>query len=184
MDSLWIYVLWGFGAYLLGSISFGDVVARIIGVQIRDMGTGNPGAANMFREVGPRYGALVLALDLAKGLAVTLPAFLLDLPWAALAGVSGALAGHFAPVFWRFRGGTGMAAAMGMAFGLVPAGALIAAPVALITLRLSKNSGVSGALFFLLAVAAGWLIHREPAYPAIVLASAAAVLIKSRIQYR
>ena len=185
MDTAWVYVLWGCAAYLLGSVSFGDVVARLANFPIRETGTGNPGAANIFREMGPKYAAAVLALDIAKGAAATLPALLLDLPvWAGIAGTAGVLAGHFLPVFWGFRGGTGMVVAIGAGFGLIPLGALIAAPAALVLLRLSKDAGYSGLLFFVLAAPAGWWLHDNPTGAVITLAGAGAVLIKSRIQYR
>ena len=181
MDTPWVYVLWGCAAYLLGSVSFGDIVARLARFPIRDTGTGNPGAANIYREMGPRYAAAVMVLDLAKGLAATLPAFLLDLPvWAGIAGTAGVLAGHFLPVFWGFRGGTGMVVAMGAGVGLIPFGALAAAPVTLIFLKLSKNAGYSGLLFFIAAVPAGWWLHDDPAGAIITLAGAGAVLLKSR----
>ena len=185
MDTPWVYVLWGCAAYLLGSVSFGDIVARLAKFPIRDTGTGNPGAANIFREMGPKYAAAVMALDLAKGLAATLPAFLLDLPvWAGIAGTAGVLAGHFLPVFWGFRGGTGMVVAIGAGVGLIPLGALAATPITLIFLKLSKNAGYSGLLFFVAAVPAGWWLHDDPAGAIITLAGAGAVLVKSRIQYR
>ena len=185
MDTPLVYVLWGCAAYLLGSVSFGDIVARLARFPIRETGTGNPGAANIFREMGPKYAAAVMALDLAKGLAATLPAFLLDLPvWAGIAGTVGVLAGHFFPVFWGFRGGTGMVVAMGAGVGLIPLGALVAAPITLIFLKLSKNAGYSGLLFFVAAVPAGWWLHDNPAGAIITLAGAGAVLVKSRIQYR
>ena len=149
MDTPWAYVLWGCASYLLGSVSFGDIVTRVARFPIRELGTGNPGTANIFREVGARYSAVVLALDLAKGMVATLPALLLDLPvWVGLAGTTGVLVGHFLPVFWGFRGGTGMVVAMGTTLGLVPLGGLIATPLALVALRLSKNAGYSGAVFF------------------------------------
>ena len=185
MDTPLVYVLWGCAAYLLGSVSFGDIVARLARFPIRETGTGNPGAANIFREMGPKYAAAVMALDLAKGLAATLPAFLLDLPvWAGVAGIAGVLAGHFLPVFWGFRGGTGMVVAIGAGAGLIPLGALVAAPITLIFLKLSKNAGYSGLLFFVAAVPAGWWLHDNPAGAIITLAEAGAVLVKSRIQYR
>ena len=185
MDTLLVYVLWGCAAYLLGSVSFGDIVARLARFPIRDTGTGNPGAANIFREMGARYGAAVMVLDLAKGIVATLPAFLLDMPvWAGVAGTSGVLAGHFLPVFWGFRGGTGMVVAMGAGVGLIPFGALVAAPVTLVFLKFSKNAGYSGLLFFVAAVPAGWWLHDDPAGAIITLAGAGAVLVKSRIQYR
>ena len=185
MTSLWVYVLWACGAYLLGSVSVGDIVARLTRTPIRDIGTGNPGAANIYREMGPRYAVVVFALDLAKGIAVTLPAFLLGLPaWAGLAGAAGVLAGHFFPVFWGFRGGTGMVVAMGVAFGMLPAGALIATVPALLLLRLLKNTGYTGAVFFALALSVGWLVHQDPYNMAVVVAAAAAVIGKSKVQYR
>ena len=185
MDTPWVYVLWSCAAYLLGSVSFGDIVARLANFPIRDTGTGNPGAANIFREMGPRYAAAVMALDLAKGMAATLPAFLLDLPvWAAIAGTAGVLAGHFLPVFWGFRGGTGMVVAIGAGAGMIPLGAITAAPVALVFLKLSKNAGYSGLAFFVVAAPVGWWLHDNPAGAIITLAGAGGVLIKSRIQYR
>ena len=184
MTSLWVYVLWACGAYLLGSVSVGDIVARLTRTPIRDIGTGNPGAANVFREMGMKYAVLVFALDLAKGVAATLPVFLLDLPiWAGLAGTAGVLLGHFLPIFWGFRGGTGMVVAMGVAFGLLPAGALIATVPALVLLRLWKNAGYTGAVFFALALPVGWLVHQDPYSVAIVVAAAAAVMGKSKVQY-
>ena len=185
MDTPLVYVLWGCAAYLLGSVSFGDIVARLAKFPIRDTGTGNPGAANIFREMGARYAAVVMVLDLAKGLVATLPALLLDLPiWTGMAGTAGVLAGHFLPVFWGFRGGTGMVVAMGAGVGLIPFGALVATPVALVFLKFSKNAGYSGLLFFIAAVPAGWWLHDNPAGAIVTLAGAGAVLVKSRIQYR
>ena len=185
MDTPWAYVLWGCASYLLGSVSFGDIVTRLARFPIRELGTGNPGTANIFREVGARYSAVVLTLDLAKGMVATLPVLLLDLPVrVGLAGTAGVLVGHFLPVFWGFRGGTGMVVAMGTTLGLVPLGALIATPLALVALRLSKNAGYSGAVFFITAGPAAWLAHGDPVRAAVVLAGAAAVLVKSLVQYR
>ncbi len=185
MDAPWVYVLWGCAAYLLGSVSFGDIVARLAKFPIRETGTGNPGAANIFREIGPKYAAAVMALDLGKGMAATLPALLLDMSvWAGVAGTAGVLAGHFLPVFWGFRGGTGMVVAMGAGVGLIPLGVLIAAPIALVMVKLTKNAGYSGLLFFLVAAPAGWWFHDDAAGVIVTLAGAGAVLVKSRIQYR
>ena len=184
MDAAWIYVAWGCAAYLLGSVSFGDVVARLGGVRIRDMGTGNPGTANVFRELGPRHSAAVFALDLVKGAAATVPAFVLDLSvWAGLAGTVGVMAGHFLPVFWRFRGGTGLVVAMGAALGLVPLGAVIAAPLSAIVFLVSRDAGFFGAAFMAAAAVAGWLAHDDPAAAAIVFVAGVAVFVKSRVQY-
>lgn len=185
MSDLWLYALWGCAAYLLGSVSFGDIVARIAGFPIREAGTGNPGVANTFREMGTHYSAIVLALDLAKGIVAMLPALLLDLPiWAGVVGAAGVLLGHFLPVFWGFRGGTGMVVAMGVSFGLTPLGALVAVPVALIALLLTKNAAFTGVAYFFSTALAGWWLLGDLAIPAMVLAAAGTVLVKSWTQYR
>ena len=72
----WPYLLWAVAAYLLGSVSLGDMVARVAGFPIRNVGTGNPGTANVFREMGARYATLVLVLDILKGSAAMLPVHL------------------------------------------------------------------------------------------------------------
>ena len=184
MNDIWLYILWGCVAYLLGSVSFGDIVARIAKFPIRDIGTGNPGVANMFREMGTRHSAIVLALDLAKGIAATLPALLLDLPaWMGAIGAGGVLLGHFLPVFWGFRGGTGMVVAMGVSFGLAPLGGLIAIPISLGALLITKNAPYTGVAYFISTAAAGWWLTDDFTIALIVLACAVSVLIKSRLQY-
>ena len=158
----WLYVPWTICAYLLGSLSVGDLVARTAGVSIRTVGTGNPGAANIYREIGPRHGIAVLALDILKGAAVTVPLLLLDEPtWARVLAGSGLLLGHFFPVFWRYHGSTGLATGMGVTMGLVPLGALIATPLALLTVYLTRKAGYAGGLFFLVTVPVGGLLHRD-----------------------
>ena len=59
MNDVWFTILWSLGAYLVGSLSVGDLVSRAAGVKIREVGTGNPGAANVWREIGPRYGPVI-----------------------------------------------------------------------------------------------------------------------------
>ena len=76
MDSIWFYTVWTIGSYLVGSALVGDLVCRAKGIDIRKLGTGNPGTANIWRQVGPKYGILVFVLDILKGVIVTLP-----LPW-------------------------------------------------------------------------------------------------------
>ncbi len=184
METLWLYVVWGCAAYLLGSVSFGDIVARLAKFPIRETGTGNPGAANIFREMGTRYSAIVLALDLVKGIIAMLPAMLLDLPtWAGIVGAAGVLLGHFLPVCWGFRGGTGMVVAMGVSFSLTPLGALIAAPISLATLLLTKNAAYTGVAYFISTALVSWWLLDGIAIPAMVLAGAGTILIKSRVQY-
>ena len=185
MHEPWFYALWTLGAYLLGSLSMGDLVTRTARVNIRTMGTGNPGAANIYREVGPPYGIAVFVLDIAKGAAATVPLYLLGLPtWAGLLAMAALLAGQFFPVFWSFHGGTGMAAGMGTLAGLLPLGFLIATPITLLAVRLSRNAAYSGGLFFLVTLLAGGLLHRDGVGVIAVVLGGAAIIIRAWFQYR
>jgi acyl phosphate:glycerol-3-phosphate acyltransferase len=113
--------------YLLGSIPFGLLVARVVrGVDVRASGSGNIGATNVARVVGVGPGLLVLTLDAAKGaLAVLLAKALLPgVPFVhALSGLAAVL-GHVFPVWLGFRGGKGVATALGVLAVLVPPAAL------------------------------------------------------------
>ena len=85
MQELWFYALRCVAAYLLGSLSPGDLMSRAAGMNIRTLGDGNPGTRNIWKELGPRYGAATLALDVATGTAATLLLYLLGFPhWTRL----------------------------------------------------------------------------------------------------
>ncbi len=113
--------------YLLGSVPFGLLVARAVGgVDVRTAGSGNIGATNVARVVGLGPGLLVLLLDAGKGaLAVLLARVLLpSAPFVqALAGLA-AVAGHVTSPWLGFRGGKGVATALGVLAVLVPWAAL------------------------------------------------------------
>src|SRR5690242_3692456 len=114
-------------AYILGSIPFGLLVARLFGGRdIRNSGSGNIGATNVARAVGPAAGILTLLLDTAKGAL----AVLLGGPYsehsstaAMLLGLA-ALLGHCFPVWLKFKGGKGVATALGVFLMLAPLAAL------------------------------------------------------------
>jgi acyl-phosphate glycerol 3-phosphate acyltransferase len=116
------------GAYLVGSIPFGWIVATAKGIDIRQHGSGNIGATNVGRILGRKWGLLVFVLDFAKGagpvfLAGFLPTSeeLQPMPdtWRVLAGTC-AFIGHMLPVWLRFAGGKGVATGAGVIFVLVP----------------------------------------------------------------
>ena len=107
-------------AYLLGSIDFGAIVPRLLGVDIYEQGSGNPGASNVLRTLGKKAGGAVLAGDLLKGLAA---AALADVWLGGAVGFAAgffAVVGHVFPVWLRFRGGRGVATAIGAALWLEP----------------------------------------------------------------
>ncbi|NPA33136.1 MAG: glycerol-3-phosphate 1-O-acyltransferase PlsY [Aquificae bacterium] len=114
-------------AYLLGSVTFGELIARAKGVNLREVGSGNVGATNVSRALGKRYGALVFFLDMLKGYLPTLlgvKLFGLD-SWVVFFTGLFAVLGHMFPLFFRFRGGKGVATAFGVLLALSPKVALL-----------------------------------------------------------
>jgi glycerol-3-phosphate acyltransferase PlsY len=112
-----------FLAYFIGSVPFALLLARQWGTgDLHRVGSGNIGAANVFRVSGMKAGLLVAGLDVAKGAASVLIAQRLDAagPAPALAGLA-AIVGHVYPVWLRFRGGKGVATACGVFCVLTPA---------------------------------------------------------------
>jgi len=115
--------------YLLGSIPFGLILAKMLGGKdVRQHGSGNIGATNVSRVVGPLAGILTLVFDAAKGAAaVWLAAYFAGHSASAMifAGAA-ALLGHCFPVWLRFKGGKGVATALGIFIALCPWAALAA----------------------------------------------------------
>ena len=133
------------GGYLLGSLPFGYWVPRLFrGEDIRERGSGNVGASNVFRVYGRWLGSLVALLDVGKGFA----AASLGL-WAggALVGVlaaAAAMAGHARPLFLRFeRGGKMAATAGGATFALAPEVAFSCVAVWLVVFALTRYASVA-----------------------------------------
>jgi len=117
-------------AYVLGATPFGVILSRANGVDIRTKGSGNTGATNVWRVLGARWGALCFALDVGKGLAPVLAAGVLlrrldGFPTALHQGVwlatgCGAILGHVFSFWLKFRGGKGVATALGVVLGIFP----------------------------------------------------------------
>jgi glycerol-3-phosphate acyltransferase PlsY len=108
-------------AYFLGSIPTGLLLGKAFGVDIRSTGSGNIGATNVYRTLGKKVGILTLAGDCLKGLVPVLAMKYLgssDL-WIALAGLA-AFLGHVYTVFLGFKGGKGVATALGVFLGISP----------------------------------------------------------------
>jgi glycerol-3-phosphate acyltransferase PlsY len=115
------------GAYLLGSVSFGVLIAGAHGIDLRKVGSGNIGATNLSRALGRRWAYVCFVLDLAKGLLPTMAAGI----WlgengttkgliAQLAVGCAAILGHVFPIYLGFKGGKGVATSFGVALGLWP----------------------------------------------------------------
>jgi acyl phosphate:glycerol-3-phosphate acyltransferase len=107
-------------SFLLGGVPFGWLIARIFaGIDVREHGSGNIGATNVYRVVGKPAGAMVFVLDVAKGLVPPLvgAAWGLSVPWQVGAGLA-AVVGHSYSPFLRFRGGKGGATSFGVLLGV------------------------------------------------------------------
>jgi glycerol-3-phosphate acyltransferase PlsY len=113
-------------AYFIGTLPSAIIIARSKGVDITSFGSGNPGASNVARALGWKYGGMVFVLDAAKG-AIPVAAMLSDRPIAYLCGAA-AILGHIFPVTRSFKGGKGIATGGGVLLPLHPpvmVGALI-----------------------------------------------------------
>ena len=138
-------------AYLVGSIDFGVIIPKLLGVDIYSVGSGNPGTSNVMRSLGKGPAALVLLGDGAKGAA----AAGLGAWWAgsvsstvapdtlAVACAFAAVLGHIAPIWHRFRGGKGVATAIGAAVYLAPVFGLVLAILWLIVTLVFKVASVA-----------------------------------------
>lgn len=158
-------------AYLLGSVSSAVLVSRLYGLpDPRENGSGNPGATNVFRLGGRVAAALVLLCDMLKG---TIPVWLSYLmginPFMlGLIGIAACL-GHIYPIFFHFRGGKGVATALGaMApIGLSLAGLLIATWLAV--LMATGYSSLSAIVAAILAPLFTWFIKPQFTMPVAML---------------
>ena len=132
-------------AYLLGSLSFAILLSRLAGgPDPRASGSGNPGATNMLRVAGRKLAVMTLIGDLLKGLLPILIAKLLGLglhqqAWIGLTAV----VGHLYPLYFRFRGGKGVATAAGMLLGLYPPAALLALAAWALVFLLTRTSSLA-----------------------------------------
>ena len=138
-------------SYLLGSIPTSYIVGRFTaGRDIRRIGDENAGAANAYRELGPRAGIFVGFIDAVKGSAVILIAQVANMsqPIVLLAGVV-AVVGHNWPVFVGFRGGRGVSTTLGILYVLVTFPMLVLTLPTLLILILKRNVTPSMAFLFI-----------------------------------
>lgn len=130
------------GAYLLGGVNMALAVSRARGVDIRQVGSGNPGASNVLRAVGKGPAVLVYLVDLAKGFVPALVGLLVWSPYVGAAAGLAAVLGHCYPVYHRFRGGKGVATAGGAVLAVAPPVMVAMVIVYGVALALSRISAV------------------------------------------
>ena len=167
-------------AYLAGSIPFGALLARLNGIDLRQVGSGNIGATNVARAMGKGWAVAVLAADACKGF---VPVWLgrrygLSATVIALAGAA-AIVGHMFTLFLRGRGGKGVATSLGVALALSPIAALVgflAYVVVFAATRLSSLGSLLGVWTFALL----FVLREQPERALIALAIGGAVLVTLR----
>lgn len=147
--------------YLLGAISFAVIVARSQGVDILKYGSGNPGATNVTRALGSKFGNIVFACDALKGfIAAGWPILFLGESGLQLGiiGLIAAIIGHSFSVFLKFKGGKGVATTMGGLVAIMPVVLLIGVAVWAAIFFTTKLVAVASMLFAVsLAVSAFFL---------------------------
>jgi len=135
--------------YLIGSMPFGYIVAKVVKkIDIRDYGSGNIGATNAFRVLGPWLASLVLIGDLLKGfLAIVLFYQLnIDSLFVIILGGLAVIGGHDWSIFLEFKGGKGIATTYGVFLALNPKIALLSVLIWLIVIALTRYASLASIL--------------------------------------
>ncbi|MDB5469788.1 MAG: plsY [Caulobacter sp.] len=165
------------GGYLLGSIPFGLLSARIAGIDIRTVGSGNIGATNVLRTGRKDLAALALIGDSGKGALAVLLAGLLThwTPLAMALAAGAAFTGHLFPVWLKFKGGKGVATFFGTMLAIAWPVGLLAGVTWLLVAFLFRISSLAG--LAAVALAPFFALATEQPYPVVVLAVFMAVLV-------
>jgi glycerol-3-phosphate acyltransferase PlsY len=157
-------------SYLAGSLPWGLIVARLKGVDIRKVGSGNIGATNVFRSVSKPLGLLTFFLDAVKGF---VPAFVFpmigknagavfqSLELFGLACGVAAILGHTFPVFLKFKGGKGVATSAGVLLGVAPAAVGIGLIVWILTFAVSRFVSLASIAAAAAVPVAGWFLYAK-----------------------
>jgi glycerol-3-phosphate acyltransferase PlsY len=177
------YVLIGLAAYLLGSIPLGYLLVRFfLKEDIRAKGSGNIGATNVIRSGAKKLGALTFLLDVCKGIVAVLIVsriVLAPVPHqnaAALAALC-AILGHIYTVWLRFKGGKGVATALGVFLALAPYAALAGLAVFVFVFALSKYVSLASILAAVAFAPAAMLLPHRAYTPLMIAVIFAAPLI-------
>jgi glycerol-3-phosphate acyltransferase PlsY len=144
-------------AYVVGSIDFAVIVARMHGVDIHEAGSGNPGTSNVLRTLGRLPAAMVLIGDMLKGTvgaAMGMVASGVSNPmgqWAFAAGFA-AVVGHCYPIFHKFKGGKGVATGAGVLLFTVPVAAVIEVALWGVIVKLTKTASIGSLVIMVITI--------------------------------
>jgi glycerol-3-phosphate acyltransferase PlsY len=177
MEAYWLVLV----AYLLGAVPTGYILGSLAGVDVRKQGSGNVGATNVARVVGKRHGILTLIADVAKGFVPVFIALHLNFSPLATASVGiAAFLGHLYPVFLRFKGGKGVATALGVFLALAPWATLVLILVFALVLLAARAVSLSSMIAAAAAPLVLWLSSQPPTYVWMSFLIAAMIVLRHR----
>ncbi|NBV81674.1 MAG: glycerol-3-phosphate acyltransferase [Actinobacteria bacterium] len=166
-------------AYLLGTFPSAELIASRYGKEITKVGSGNPGASNVIRELGWKAGMSVFLMDMAKA------AIAVGIAWAvsgdqrgplSYAAMCSAIVGHVAPVFRKFRGGKGVASAGGAMFVLFPVVSAVLFMSWFVISKITRKASVAS-LAITVATPVGMLIDGAETWELLVVLGVVAFVI-------
>ncbi len=166
-------------AYILGSVPSGYVLGKLAGIDVRNVGSGNIGAANVARAVGKWRGALTLIADAAKGFLPVLIAIYSGLEPLAIAFTAvAAFLGHLYPLFLKFQGGKGVATALGTLLAIAPVATLVLLVLFALVAFSSRIVSLSAMAAAVAAPLVLWLFYQPPAIIAMSFFFAAMIVLR------
>lgn len=178
------WILAAIVGYLLGSINPATLIAKARGIDIRAVGSGNPGATNAGRALGKKAGIIVLLLDLLKGL---IPVLIFT-AWVApgvgaLAGFA-AILGHMTSPFLHFHGGKGVATTLGVLIGIEPWWLIPVLAVFIITFLIVRRTGIASVFASLALIITGILDNNDLETSLFAILIGALVIVKHQRNIR
>ncbi|MCX5783441.1 MAG: glycerol-3-phosphate 1-O-acyltransferase PlsY [Elusimicrobia bacterium] len=179
--TVWFFIVL---SYISGSIPSGYFIAKMLkGIDIREHGSGNPGAGNVYRVVGRWAGLATFAIDVAKGFIPVMLAksYYPNSVWPVIVCGSLAIFGHMWTIFLRFRGGKGVATALGVFVAMLPVPALAAFAVALIFMGVTGHISAGSMVGAIVFSAAGFLVKGTPKEYAVTSLIISAVILYKHI---
>ena len=177
--TIYVYMaLAALAGYLIGSINLSIIISRLKGSDIRKMGSGNAGSTNVLRTMGPAFAAVVFLFDILKGLVPTLILMLTKNFEAAYVYALFAIVGHCFPLYFGFKGGKGVATAIGVLFAIDPVVALLVLIEFIIILLLFRFVSLASIVAALNLIAFTYFLHGFGLLLAVVFLAAVLVIAK------
>lgn len=152
-------------SYLCGAIPFGYIIAKLFKhIDIRTVGSGNPGATNVYRSISKSLGVLTLILDVLKGF---VPVYLIsfinpEFQWMVISVAFVTIIGHTFTIFLRFKGGKGVATACGAFLAINPLSVLICLGVFIVVLAMFKYVSAASIMAALMLPISLYLLKELP----------------------